>query len=258
VSASARRSEDAKGRDDRQFDGKSRNCNTFSDLSPVVHHGDRPLWMASAERAEHSRRDDACRPALAAGASPRESIPARAAVGCLGDRLAVLRSARQVGKEEQMAQPQACPLARRSLLLGAGAAGLTALLSACGGDDPAPATAGGSPTGAATEPSEEAVPPGPELPQGALISTDEVPVNGGVLVDDVLVVQPRKGTFRAYDASCPHQQTIVEEPDSEGVITCPGHLSRFRASDGSRISGPANRGLRKIDVKVDQGYVVQV
>jgi nitrite reductase/ring-hydroxylating ferredoxin subunit len=163
-----------------------------------------------------------------------------------------------------MAQQQVCPLARRALLVGAGAAGLTALLAACGGDDPATPAAGGKPTGAAPEPTgevgptDEVVPPGPEMPQGALISVDEVPVNGGVLVDDVLVVQPRKGTFRAYDAACPHQRTIVEEPDSEGVITCPGHQSRFRASDGSRISGPAPRGLTKIEVRVTEGYVVQV
>jgi|GEM_PF-2659929 len=149
--------------------------------------------------------------------------------------------------------PGVCPVARRALLLGAGAAGLTALLAACGGDGK---PTGATPTGPA--PTTEEVPAGPDLPDGALVAVEEVPVNGGVVVDDILVVQPKKGAFRAYDAVCPHQRILVNPPDSSGVIMCPGHLSHFRASDGSRLDGPAPRGLAKIDVKVSGEYVVRI
>lgn len=156
--------------------------------------------------------------------------------------------------ETRMPVPEICPVARRrAVLLGAGAAGLTALLAACGAEQqpgtPAPA---GSPTQAPAEP-----PPGPDLPEGALVSAEEVPVGSGIVVDDILVIQPQKGTFRAYDAVCPHQRILVSPPDSEGVITCTGHLSHFRDSDGSWIDGPAPRGLTKIEVTVADGYVAQ-
>ncbi|HZN72111.1 MAG TPA: Rieske (2Fe-2S) protein [Micromonosporaceae bacterium] len=155
-----------------------------------------------------------------------------------------------------------CPLARRSLLSGAGAAGILALLAACGDDPPeqAPDAAAGSPT-PTEEPTEEPTPDqtsDDSEPDGALVSVEEVPVGGGVIaLGDILVVQPRSGVFRAYDAHCPHQATIIDPPDSAGVITCTGHFSHFRASDGSRIDGPAMRGLRQIDVRVTAGYVIR-
>lgn len=162
-----------------------------------------------------------------------------------------------------MAEPAMCPVARRAVLLGAGGAGLTALLAACGPAGPpdpagqaAPATAeapANPPAATAVEP-----PAGPDIPQGALVEVGEVPVGGGILVDDILVVQPRKGAFLAYDAVCPHQNVLVSEPDSDGIITCTGHLSHFRMRDGSRVDGPAPRGLRKIDVRVTDGHVVQL
>lgn len=154
-----------------------------------------------------------------------------------------------------MPVPEMCPAAgRRAVLLGAGAAGLGALLAACGAERQ-PATAA-DPAGSPTHP-PAAPPPGPDLPDGALVGAEEVPIGSGIVVDDVLVVQPQKGAFRAYDAVCPHQRILVGPPDAEGVITCTGHLSHFQASDGSRIDGPAPRGLTKIDVAVVDGYVVR-
>jgi nitrite reductase/ring-hydroxylating ferredoxin subunit len=150
------------------------------------------------------------------------------------------------------------------VLAGAGAAGLLALLAACGAEEPdsGPA-AGGSPTPAepteeptGTEPTDGAT--GDDPPENALVAVDEVAVGGGMITSgDILVVQPTRGVFRAYDAHCPHQATIVEPPDSAGVITCYGHFSRFRAADGSRIDGPAERGLRQIQVRVTDGYVIR-
>jgi nitrite reductase/ring-hydroxylating ferredoxin subunit len=82
-------------------------------------------------------------------------------------------------------------------------------------------------------------------------------VGGGVLAGDYLVVQPVKGTFKAFDAKCPHQGVTVDPPLSgSAYLNCPGHNSKFKIADGSRISGPANRGLRQVAVKLKGSFVI--
>jgi nitrite reductase/ring-hydroxylating ferredoxin subunit len=160
------------------------------------------------------------------------------------------------------------PCARRALLLGGGALGV-AVLAGCGGEDPAPSAGGGASsaapaattpagnpfdnTGAATAPGEQAP------PAGALVAVKEVPVGGGVVVNNnVLVVQPKQGTIKAFDAGCPHQGYIVDPPvGGNPIIMCPGHNSQFKTADGSLVRGPATRGLNAVAVKVQNGYVVE-
>ncbi|MDG4757664.1 Rieske (2Fe-2S) protein [Micromonospora sp. WMMD710] len=122
-------------------------------------------------------------------------------------------------------------LSRRALLTGAGAVGAASLLSACGTGD--------SPAGQAT------------ATAGAVLAqTADVPVGGGTVTSGVLVVQPEAGTFRAYDATCPHQGVRVGAP-RDGVITCPAHKSTFAVADGARLDGPAPKGLTEIPITVD-------
>jgi Rieske Fe-S protein len=83
-----------------------------------------------------------------------------------------------------------------------------------------------------------------------LASTGAVPVGGGKLIVDVLIVQPTAGRFKAFDAHCPHQGEIVTPPQ-DGVIICYQHGSMFRAVDGAYLSGPAERGLREIPIVVE-------
>ncbi|PWR13690.1 hypothetical protein DKT68_00710 [Micromonospora acroterricola] len=128
-------------------------------------------------------------------------------------------------------------LSRRALLTGAGAAGAAGLLSACGAGD---TQAGGATATAGT----------------VLARTSDVPVGGGTVVDGVLVVQPRAGTFAAYDATCPHQGVRVAAP-RDGVITCPAHNSTFSASDGARLGGPATRGLTEIPVRMEGTNIIR-
>ncbi|MFF5234718.1 Rieske (2Fe-2S) protein [Dactylosporangium sp. NPDC000521] len=134
---------------------------------------------------------------------------------------------------------------RRALLAGAGA---TALLAACGSTEegPAAAPAAGAPSTAASEPA----------PAASLASTAEVPVGGGEVVGDVLVVQPVAGTFKAYNAACPHKGVKVTAP-KDGVATCPAHNSTFAIADGARMSGPATTGLTEIAIKVDGGRITK-
>lgn len=141
---------------------------------------------------------------------------------------------------------------RRALLAGAGAAGAAGLLAACG-DDTAPAGAAAAPATSAP-----AAPPAPSgaAPAASLASTADVPVGGGTVVGGVLLVQPVAGTFKAYDAACPHKGVKVGVP-KDGVATCPAHNSTFAIADGARISGPATSGLKEIPIKVEAGRITQ-
>jgi len=179
--------------------------------------------------------------------------------------------------------------ARRLVLLGLGSAGLV-VLTGCGGErdltsaerddlgrggtamqpgetpptsqaeqgQPAPgqpAPGGAAPTRTMTN--DPTLEPWPTAGAGGLVRTSDVPVGGGVLVNDLIVVQPQRGTFKAYDARCPHQGIIVDPPPTgDTTMSCPAHSSRFRVSDGSRISGPTPSGLRQVPVRVQNGYVV--
>lgn len=133
---------------------------------------------------------------------------------------------------------------RRALLVGAGAAGL---LTACG-DDPAPSSA--------APPQQAATSAGAPSPAASLASTADIPVGGGTVVGDVLVVQPVAGTFKAYNAACPHKGVKVTPP-KDGVATCPAHNSTFAIADGARMSGPATSGLKEIAITVDGGRIQQ-
>jgi nitrite reductase/ring-hydroxylating ferredoxin subunit len=89
-----------------------------------------------------------------------------------------------------------------------------------------------------------------------LAATSDVPVGGGTLVNGVLIVQPSAGTYKAYNAACPHQGSQVGTPKN-GVITCPSHQSTFSAADGSRLGGPATRGLSTIAIAVEGTNIVK-
>jgi Rieske Fe-S protein len=58
----------------------------------------------------------------------------------------------------------------------------------------------------------------------------------------VVVTQPAAGTFKAFDAVCPHQGCTVADVRSNQII-CPCHGSHFDATTGDRVSGPAQTGL---------------
>jgi Rieske Fe-S protein len=174
-------------------------------------------------------------------------------------------------------EPVICP-ARRALLLSAGLGGV-AVLAGCGDHAtpsaapassaavPPPAVSAGAPSAAPTTAPTTADPfagvptdnGGAAQPDGALVATADVPVGGGVLVqDNKLVVQPRSGVFKAYSAVCPHQGVTVPPPATgAAIMECPGHNSQFKTADGSLVRGPATRGLATIAVKIKNGYVVQ-
>ncbi|MGW6934144.1 Rieske (2Fe-2S) protein [Lentzea sp. NPDC054927] len=113
---------------------------------------------------------------------------------------------------------------------------------------------------AAAAPDAQPVPCG-KLPPGTFLAKKaDVPLNGGVVVyfDDetsVVVAQPKKGTYTAFDAKCTHQGCMCSEVD-QNLIICWCHDSRFSSVDGKRKSGPAKKPLPQIKTKIKGEDVV--
>jgi Rieske Fe-S protein len=97
--------------------------------------------------------------------------------------------------------------------------------------------------------------PAPEQSR-PLAALDEVPVDGGIVLSDRRVVLTRDsaGTVRGFSATCTHQGCTVSDV-ADGVIACPCHGSRFDASTGAVVGGPAPAPLRAVDVVVREGEV---
>ena len=155
--------------------------------------------------------------------------------------------------------------ARRAVLRAAGlvslAGGGAAVLASCSPQSepiaPAasPATSGASPTpsgspspsAAESEPASPSAAASSEALAGISVLKAEVPVGGGVVVDDKYVVtQPADGEFKAFSAICTHQGCPVGSVE-DGEIVCPCHQSHFAIEDATPVSGPAQRPLEAVE-----------
>jgi Rieske Fe-S protein len=151
------------------------------------------------------------------------------------------------------------PSTRRGLLAGAGALGATALLAACGTNTPA-TTGTGTGSGAGGQP----IPAGSAKPGtgdnggrsgGTLATVADVPVGGGLILSNMVITQPTKGEFKAFDKKCTHQGCPVTKI-ANGTINCTCHGSSFSIEDGSVQGGPAKAPLAERAVKVDGDNIV--
>ena len=149
-------------------------------------------------------------------------------------------------------------LSRRRAIAGAAVGGLTLpILTACGGGGGSAGTAGGS-TGEQDQ-------GGGQGQSGAqtLVATANVPVGGGVVLpaQNVVVTQPKKGTFEGFSATCTHQGCTLANV-AAGTINCGCHGSQFSITDGSNVAGPSGSpagsvaALPKVAVKVKGANVV--
>ncbi|SDI38614.1 Ferredoxin subunit of nitrite reductase or a ring-hydroxylating dioxygenase [Actinokineospora alba] len=123
-----------------------------------------------------------------------------------------------------------------------------ALVAACS-DTTAPAPSGGG-TGTS----------GGAAPSGPLAALADVPKGGGLVLQStpkgpLVLVRPTPDTVKAFNASCPHQGTVVSAP-AGGTITCPNHGSTFDGATGALKGGPATTGLKEVPVKVEGDQVV--
>lgn len=66
----------------------------------------------------------------------------------------------------------------------------------------------------------------------------------------VAAFRNQDGVLHTFDAACPHLKCMVQWNSLEKSFDCPCHGSRF-GPDGAVLHGPANVGLKRIDVSSD-------
>lgn len=112
---------------------------------------------------------------------------------------------------------------------------------------------GGAPrtSGTTTAPNTPTVPP-----REALAARSDIPVGAGRTFPaaNVVVTQPRSGTFNAFSATCTHQGCTVDSVN-ERTINCPCHGSGYSIVDGSVLTGPAPRPLTRRDITIEDGSI---
>jgi Rieske Fe-S protein len=149
--------------------------------------------------------------------------------------------------------------ARRKVLAGGLGVAASVVLAGCGdeaGSDAEPSADDSDPEPKATqsEPSDS----GDAGSQTSTVlgPTADIAVGGGVIfaADKVVVTQPSKGVFRAFDVTCTHAGCPVDEVTD--TINCPCHGSMFSLEDGAPVSGPAEAPLATKDVTVKDGTLL--
>ncbi|MFI6927606.1 Rieske (2Fe-2S) protein [Nonomuraea spiralis] len=143
---------------------------------------------------------------------------------------------------------------RRTVMLGAGGAGLAAVLTACASYGSPTTAANEAP--AAEEPSSEPTKKAAKKKPKALADTGDIQVGGGKVFKDqkVVVTQPAEGEFKAFTAICTHAGCTVAAV-SNGTINCPCHGSKFKIEDGSVADGPAGEPLAEKKITVADGKI---
>jgi len=123
--------------------------------------------------------------------------------------------------------------------------------------------AGGTPSGGAASgnpspaggPSAGASSPGASSGGVRIGPASAVPIGGAASFQDpatgdpAIVVRPSAGVFHAFDAVCPHAGCTVGYDPSSAVLVCPCHGSRFNATSGAVLNGPAPTGLTPIKIR---------
>ncbi|GAA1832760.1 hypothetical protein GCM10009836_08600 [Pseudonocardia ailaonensis] len=158
------------------------------------------------------------------------------------------------------------PLTRRSMMVGACAAGCAALAGcATYGGPQFPATSAPPQAGAPAQAAPTQGSAAPQAPaqgspgQGggaALARTADIPVGTGKIfgAEQVVVTQPSAGVWKAFDTTCTHQGCTVSSVSS-GSIECPCHGSMFSITDGAPTAGPAKKPLAARKVTVANGSI---
>ncbi|HET7800923.1 MAG TPA: Rieske (2Fe-2S) protein [Humibacillus xanthopallidus] len=131
----------------------------------------------------------------------------------------------------------------RAAVVVAGAGALAACSSPPVPEAPAPSSSAGATSGTGAGGESSAAAGG--------IPTSEIPVGSGKIFADTqtVITQPTAGTFKAFDAICPHQGCTVASFEGNQIV-CPCHQSHFDSTTGDPVSGPAATGLTPKTVTV--------
>ncbi len=143
---------------------------------------------------------------------------------------------------------------RRTVLQAGGIVAIGGLVAACSTGGSASTASTAAP--ATTAPAGSA-PPAGGTAAGAVAQTADIPVGGGLIIAEpaVVITQPTEGDFKAFTAICTHQGCLVSEVVNNEII-CPCHGSKFSATDGAVLAGPAQSPLTAAGVTVEGGGVV--
>lgn len=141
-------------------------------------------------------------------------------------------------------------VSRRSVLRGCalafagGVVGFVVARQSDAADDKAPAAAanGYGPSSNSTD--------------NALTTVAAVPAGGGLIKNGIVVTKDDGGTIHAFSATCTHQGCTVSSV-AGGAILCPCHGSKFDASTGAVLRGPATRPLPAVPVAVQGDQIVR-
>jgi Rieske Fe-S protein len=97
----------------------------------------------------------------------------------------------------------------------------------------------------------------PQQPaQNALAQVADIPAGGGVILKDqkVVLTKDQSGKVCAFSAICTHQGCAVTAVE-EGTINCPCHGSKFDATSGEPVAGPARKPLPAVAFKQRDGAI---
>ncbi|TDU89113.1 Rieske Fe-S protein [Kribbella voronezhensis] len=149
---------------------------------------------------------------------------------------------------------------RRTVLLAGGAAA-TAVLSGCVVQRAEPPVATqAAPTASAPRASVPSAPQESEQPQqpaqNALAQVADIPAGGGVILKEqnMVLTKDQSGKVCAFSAICTHQGCSVTAVE-EGTINCPCHGSKFDATSGEPVAGPARKPLPAVAFKQRDGAI---
>jgi len=135
---------------------------------------------------------------------------------------------------------------RAAGVLGVGMAGVGSV-AACGSSARGESAAPGAQAGGTSATSSA----------GTVVKVADVPVGGGIVLADQLVVvtQPTPGEFKAFSAMCTHKQCAVSKVES-GQIVCSCHGSHFDITTGAPTAeSPAKAPLGSRTATVSGGTV---
>ena len=132
---------------------------------------------------------------------------------------------------------------RKQFLIGAGLGLVASALAACSTYGKKPEEAPPAETTAGQAP-----------PADTIAKAADVPVGGGVVVDETVVTQPTAGVFKGFSSTCTHAGCTVRDV-ADGTINCPCHGSKFNL-DGTVANGPAARPLEAKSVSLQGDSIV--
>ena len=75
---------------------------------------------------------------------------------------------------------------------------------------------------------------------------------------DAILFKTKDEKIYALSRICTHEGCSVDFDLAQNKLICPCHGATYEAPDGNVISGPTQRNLKKINVKVDGDNVLEV